>query len=212
MRTETVSGFKSAMLDSLKTIVLPGLRFRASKQLTLSVSTLESKQAEATVDLILSTKFEHVYLQAHIFGGRLHALIEQLQLPRERNNLMAKGVFFLTTLGEKKKEFSPDIGGARLLYDEMPMKEVVQEISSRIKSTYLPIVESVLQLSPALATYVIDRPVCFSYPLTILAVLQRLGISNAYAEALTVPNAKLAFKKEWGFDIQAALGSLLGTA
>jgi hypothetical protein len=206
MRADTFESFNSSMFTTLRSIVVPGLRTRASKKLTLSISPLESRQTEATVDLVVSAKYAHVHLQAHVFSGRLHRIIEQLQVPRERNNLMARGVFFLTTLSEKNKEFSPDIGGARLLYDEMPTAAIAEDIGLKIRSTYLPIIESVLCLSPTLATNVLERPECFSYPLTILAILQRLGVTNTYSEALAVPKAKQIFKKEWGLDIQKVLG------
>jgi hypothetical protein len=143
-----------------------------------------------------------VYLLAEVFGGRLCDMLYRMSLPPKRNNLMAKGVFLLSSLSEKNKEFSPDRGGARVLHGDMPVAEAAADVVGRIRSIYVPIAQSILGLTPDLAKHVVARPDCFSYPLTILAVLEKLGISSTYSEIAGIRAAAKAFKKESGLKIR----------
>lgn len=80
------------------------------------------------------------------------------------------------------------------------------DVVAKIQSLYLPIVQSILCLTPDLARHVVERPECFSYPLTILALLEKLDISSAYTELEGTPSVARLFKKEAGLNIRELIG------
>jgi hypothetical protein len=73
---------------------------------------------------------------------------------------------------------------------------------------YLPLAEAILLMTPNLPKYVVRYPDGFAYPLTVLAVLDRLGISSDFHRLRTGPHTKKLFRRERSLDFDKLLDEL----
>lgn len=204
MNTQRKREFKVALTSGLKALTSAPLHLKV-KGLHVDISLRGETTPQGAFDLAFLSRVDGLYLHVGVFGGELSDCLSQLHLPKETNNLLTSGVFFLNTLSEKNREFSPDAGGARLLDATTTPAGLADATIGKIKQFYLPLVEAILTLSPELPAYVVKYAECFSYPLTILAILERLGLEPKFTQIVTTKHDISRFKRERGFDFESLL-------
>jgi hypothetical protein len=77
-----------------------------------------------------------------------------------------------------------------------------------LQRIYLPLAEAILLMTPDLPKYVVRYPDGFTYPLTVLAILDKLGISSEFRRLRTDPHTKNLFKRERSLDFDKLLEGL----
>lgn len=189
---------KQAISEALKTIQWHGCAAKISG-VDIKIASVSSKKYVAEVNLVFLSRVPAIYLIRHVYGGELFDEISSYNLPQTASNIAAKGFYCHTSLSEKFKEFSPDLGGARLLHPSQNIGDVALDIAKRIETHTSPILESIINPSANLATFILSSPEDFSYPLAALAILQRRKLSNKYEELLQQKLPR-GFRKEQQFD------------
>ena len=196
--------FKKKLQTYLSTIDYPGLSVKRSGN-TLKISKSGEKNFCSEISIVYLTRVSGYYLQVHVKGGELHDAISEMNLPTSANQLLCQGVYFHSSLSEKNKQFSPDIGGARLLYPNCDEASICEDTIDRIKRNNLPLIHSVLYLTKDLPNHVLEYTADFSYPLGILAYLQKRGIDETFTRATSDPALRKKFKKEHQIDYKKLL-------
>jgi hypothetical protein len=195
---------KAELVNLFDKLQHPDLLIKRSG-LTLKIFEKKHRKHSAEIATIFINKASAFYLQCSIFDGNLQQEILSLNLPKNNSNLLCNDIYLHSTLGERNREFSPDQGGARYIYQNSNFHEIANDTVNYIVKKYISTISCVLNIESNLDLLVIKNANYFSYPLGILAILQKRNISTAFLEMLTSGSIDKQFKKECGFNYKEML-------
>jgi len=201
MKKEETAAVKTALSEMLRGIQSSRIAVRA-KGMALHVKAQGDANDTGKLELALLRRVDGLYLQVHVFGGALNDALCAVAMPEGINNLFTAGVFFLSTLSEKDRRFSPEPGGALLLRSPIDTAAIAVRVAEKIRTIYLPIVESILTVDDELPKIVVEYSEYFSYPLTVLAILKAVGRSAALDDVLADAALRRRFKREVALDFE----------
>lgn len=203
MDKERKAAYRTALADTLARLPVERLRVWRKKE-ALELAAPEAQRPEGRIGFDF-LRVGAVYLVVSVDKGRLARIFEVLTLPPEAKNGSMVGIFVHGSLSEGSK--SPGFG-RRLLHDWTSPEAFAQHCADMLQRIYLPMAEAVLLMTPDLPKYVARYPDSFAYPLTVLAILDRLGISPEYHRMRVDQHTKNLFKREKRLNFEKILEGL----
>lgn len=201
---------KPSPREDLKAALKSTLRSRAgrtsfetkTKGLSVVVVGTDRKNiAELSFEFL--ARVDAIYLVTQVTGGRLADMVSAANMPSTARRSLAAALYFKSTLSEKQPRFTTQQGGAEYFSATTDVVQLAERLVGRAFEHYLPSIETILSITPALSGLIVDEAQFFSFPLTALAILEQLGQDATFSHVEGTKQARALSPKESSLDVRS---------